>query len=53
MSATTPVQLDVAEEKIQIKQRSLWGDVWIQFRKHKLAMAGMIVLTGIMILAFF
>lgn len=27
------------------KERSLWGDVWLQFRKHKLAMAGVIILS--------
>lgn len=26
------------------KQRSLWGDAWRQFRRHKPAMAGMVVL---------
>ena len=25
--------------------RSLWGDAWYQFRRHRLAMAGLIVLT--------
>ncbi len=26
------------------KHRSLWGDVWIQFRKHRLAMFGLVTL---------
>jgi peptide/nickel transport system permease protein len=26
------------------KHRSLWGDVWVQFRKHKLAMFGLVTL---------
>ena len=25
--------------------RSLWGDAWFQFRRHRLAMAGLVVLT--------
>ena len=29
--------------------RSLWGDVWIQFRKHKLAMFGLAVITLIIV----
>ena len=27
------------------KQRTLWGDVWRRFRRHKLAMAGSFVFT--------
>ena len=27
------------------KHRSLWGDVWVQFRKHKGAMVGVTILT--------
>lgn len=27
------------------KQRSLWGNAWNQFRKHRLAMAGLVVLS--------
>jgi len=27
------------------KHRTLWGDVWVQFRKHKLAMFGATILT--------
>ena len=34
------------------KQRSLWGDAWRQFRKHKLAMAGLF-LFAFMLLATF
>jgi peptide/nickel transport system permease protein len=29
--------------------RSLWGDAWFQFRRHKLAMAGLIVLSLLVI----
>ena len=32
------------------QHRSLWGDVWRQFRKHKGAMTGVIVFTIITLL---
>lgn len=31
------------------KQRTLWGDVWVQFRKHKLAMFGLVVIVLIVV----
>ena len=31
------------------KHRTLWGDVWIQFRKHKLAMIGLTILVVIIL----
>ncbi len=31
------------EQNVQSKNRSLWGDVWVQFRSHKGAMLGMVV----------
>jgi peptide/nickel transport system permease protein len=34
-----------AVEILDRKQRSLWGDVWVQFRKHKLAMFGVVTLV--------
>lgn len=34
------------------KQRSLWGDAWRQFRKHKLAMVGLVVFVGMLLLTF-
>src|SRR5215212_7170107 len=37
-----PRELPVGNLLIK-KQRSLWGDAWRQFRKHKLAMAGLIL----------
>ncbi len=42
MSAN-PVTLEIPELDQQ-KHRSLWGDVWVQFRKHKGAMAGVAIL---------
>jgi peptide/nickel transport system permease protein len=32
--------------------RSLWGDVWVQFRKHRLAMFGAATLTLLILLSF-
>jgi peptide/nickel transport system permease protein len=40
---TTALEIPVLDEH---KHRSLWGDVWTQFRKHKLALLG----VGIMVL---
>jgi len=34
-----------APEFVERKQRSLWGDVWVQFRKHRLAMVGVVLLA--------
>ena len=43
MSAV-PTQLE-ASQLITTKPRSLWADVWRQFRKHKLAMVGLVVFS--------
>ena len=34
------------------KHRSLWGDVWIQFRKHKLAMFGLATFVFLILFSF-
>jgi peptide/nickel transport system permease protein len=34
-----------APEFVERKQRSLWGDVWVQFRRHRLAMVGVVLLA--------
>src|SRR5215218_3244825 len=34
------------------KQRSLWGDAWRQFRKHKLAMAGLVLFIFMLLATF-
>ena len=41
-TTTTTVEVPVLDEH---KYRSLWGDVWVQFRKHRLAMLGIGILT--------
>ncbi len=34
-----------AEDVLKRKQRTLWGDTWAQFRRHKLALFGLTVLA--------
>jgi peptide/nickel transport system permease protein len=41
-TTTNPVEIPDLDEH---KHRSLWGDVWVQFRKHRLAMFGVTILT--------
>jgi peptide/nickel transport system permease protein len=41
-TTTTTVEIPILDEH---KYRSLWGDVWVQFRKHKGAMLGIGILT--------
>ncbi len=44
MAATAkPVDLVLEEQELQ-QARTLWGDVWRQFRRHRMAMAAVIVL---------
>jgi peptide/nickel transport system permease protein len=35
--------------RAQRKQRSLWGNAWRQFRRHKLAMAGLVVFSTFLV----
>jgi len=41
-TTTTALEAPVLDEH---KHRSLWGDVWVQFRKHRLAMVGISILA--------
>ncbi len=41
-----------AADDEKVVHRSLWGDVWRQFRRHKGAMAGLIVLLFVSIASF-
>jgi peptide/nickel transport system permease protein len=34
------------------RQRSLWGDAWRQFRRHRLAMAGLIIISFMVVVTF-
>jgi peptide/nickel transport system permease protein len=45
MAASSEAIPAVSLTKPQRKHRTLWGDVWRQFRKHKLAMIGTTILT--------
>ncbi|UCG22737.1 MAG: ABC transporter permease [Chloroflexota bacterium] len=38
-----------APEDAERKHRSLWGDVWIQYRKHRLAMVGTAILAFVIL----
>ena len=37
---------------VERRHRSLWGDVWVQFRKHRLAMVGIATLAVLVLGAF-
>jgi peptide/nickel transport system permease protein len=39
-------------ETLTRKHRSLWADAWVQFRKHKLAMFGMVTLILLILFSF-
>lgn len=41
------------DQQTQEKYRSLWGDVWRQFRRHKGAMVGLVLLAIIVIGSYF
>ncbi|HMQ33423.1 MAG TPA: ABC transporter permease [Chloroflexaceae bacterium] len=38
-------QLQQLSKGLAVKPRTLWGDVWRRFRKHKLAIVGAVILT--------
>lgn len=46
--ATTTTELEVPSFG-EAKHRSLWGDVWVQFRKHRLAMVGVAILSVLLL----
>jgi peptide/nickel transport system permease protein len=50
--SATRVTLANAEAARVRPQRSLWGNAWRQFRRHKLAMAGMIVFVFFVLACF-
>lgn len=43
------LQLTAKAEK---KQRTLWGDAWVQFRRNKLAMLGLLMMAGLVVLMY-
>src|SRR4051794_10586634 len=44
-NAPTPAALALEGFSLRQKPRSLWSDAWRQFRRHKLAMAGTVVIA--------
>jgi peptide/nickel transport system permease protein len=50
--AAAPSGLAALEGQRFKKQRSLWGNAWRQFRRHHMAMAGLIVLIGLLLVTF-
>lgn len=57
--ATTPGQndnrrtlADAERLRSSQKQRSLWGDAWKQFRRHKFAMLGLIIFVFFVLICF-
>ena len=51
---TTTELISVRVEIVELqKRRSLWGDVWLQFRKHKLAVGALSLLFFIILLILF
>jgi len=44
-------QLPIVDLRIK-EQRSLWGNAWRQFRRHKLAMAGLVLFTFMFLATF-
>ncbi|MBA3642957.1 MAG: ABC transporter permease [Chloroflexia bacterium] len=50
-----PAGSDAARPEVSLQlrnQRSLWGNAWRQFRRHRLAMAGMVVFVFFMLATF-
>ena len=53
MTTTTPQDLLLAEDANETGEfRSLWQDVWIQFRKHKGAMVGLVIIVIAILFCF-
>ena len=51
-TGTTKSALETAEAARVRPQRSLWGNAWRQFRHHRLAMLGLILFLGFIVLCF-
>lgn len=49
MTTVTPEQLSGYDDAQKEEYRSLWGDVWRQFIKHKGAMVGMVIMLFIVL----
>jgi peptide/nickel transport system permease protein len=44
VTAAAPVSMEQLRTGLSAKPRTLWGDAWRRFRKHKLAMLGVVIL---------
>jgi peptide/nickel transport system permease protein len=52
VAAEAPAKLGQLDSQALRKQRSLWGNAWRQFRRHHLALAGLVVLVFLFIACF-
>ena len=52
MAATAPAKLNFEQAEDLGEYRSLWQDVWLQFRKHKGAMTGLGILVSLILFSF-
>lgn len=53
VQSTTAADSPLAQTLSTRKHRTLWGDVWVRYRKHKLAIFGTVVLLILMLGTFF
>ena len=44
--------VEPSDDLFGAKQRTLWGDVWAQFRRHRPAVVGSVVLAGLILMSF-
>src|SRR5690348_1379516 len=49
MATTTKLASVPTQARQQVKPQTLWGDTWSRFRKHKLAMIGLLLLAFIVL----
>ena len=52
VAAEAPPKLSQLDTLALRKQRSLWGNAWRQFRRHHLAMAGLVVIVFFLLATF-
>jgi len=52
VDAEAPSKLSKLEQLSVKKQRSLWGNAWRQFRRHRLAMAGLVLIIFFLLATF-
>ncbi len=56
MAEATGSRSEAASKRLELgalatgKPRSLWSDAWKQFRRHRLAVMGLVVMTGLIVL---